>query len=241
MRVTPSTEDVRRAISKLYVKQKQRNIVFITSHSTSLASSMAYYQKVGSYFSLFGTPNDRFLLRMLVDSLRTRYPKSPYVKTLEIDLQKLDKEAELQVFQELVSNAPVVEKPEVELPDVNEKMRKLSDLKGKVVLLDFWVSGNPTSLMDNRELLPIYKEYHSRGFEIFQVSLDTDKDSWTAAVAQQQLPWINVSSLLGLACPAARSYGIQELPTNFLINRKGEIVGKNIRGEELKKKIKPLL
>ncbi|MDR1225616.1 MAG: AhpC/TSA family protein [Prevotellaceae bacterium] len=241
MQIAPTTEEIRKVIGRLYIKQKQRNTVFIVTHPTSLASSMAYYQKVGDALMLFGTVNDRFLLRALVDSLRPHHPKSPYVKALEIDLQKLDKIAEQQSFQALIDKAQVVEKPDIELPDTNGKTHTLSDLKGKVVLLDFWASSSPVSLMDNRELLPIYKEYHPRGFEIFQVSLDTNKDSWIEAVGQQQLPWINVSSQLGPTCPAARSYGVQTLPTNFLINRKGEIAGKNLHGEELKKKIKSLI
>ncbi|MDR0419628.1 MAG: TlpA family protein disulfide reductase, partial [Prevotellaceae bacterium] len=125
--------------------------------------------------------------------------------------------------------------------DVNGEMHRLSALEGKVVLLDFWISNSHVSLMDNRELLSLYKEYHKKGFEVYQVSLDIDRASWVDAINQQKLPWINVSSLNGVNSVAAQSYLITELPANFLIDKKGEIVGKNLYGGELKKELAKLI
>lgn len=236
-----SIEKYQREIRNLLIKHKQATTSFIIKNPNSLVSAAAYYQRLDKDIAFFGTPNDRFVLKNLTDSLYKRYPKSPYVKALQGSLELLNRDANLVEMEKLMEKAEILDKPDINLPDVNGNMHKLSALKGKVVLLDFWVSDSHVSLMDNRELLPIYKEYHKKGFEIYQVSLDIDKESWVNAINQQNLPWINVSSLNGVNSVAAQSYLITELPANFLINRKGEIVGKNLYGEELKKELIKLI
>ncbi len=231
----------RRALARLFVKQKQYNTKFIIQHPQSPASIMAYYQKLGKQLPLFGRADDRFMLRMLSDSLRLRFPKSAYVKSLQVELEALEKEAKRIEMQNLLANAKAVDKPEVELPDTNGKLRRLSDLKGKVVLLDFWASTSSLSLMDNRELIPIYKEYHKGGFEIFQVSIDADSAQWLRSVAQQGLPWISVYCNTQQGCATPLTYGVQKLPANFLVNRRGELVARDVYGEDLKKKVKEFL
>ncbi len=243
--ITAATEaeqiNVRRGINRLFVRQKQYNTRFILTHPTSPSSMLAYYQKFGKQASLFGTADDRFLLRALADSMRAHYPKSTYTKSLLTDLDVLEGVARREAMQGLMNTAAVLDKPEIELPDMQGKMHNLSALKGKVVLLDFWASTNKVSLMDNRELLTVYKEYHKNGFEVFQVSLDEGVAEWEASVMQQALPWISVHCNVNEGCIAAQSYVVQKLPANYLINRKGEIVGKNLYGDELKKKVKELL
>lgn len=233
--------EVRRSVSRLFIRHKQHNTRFILTHPTSPASIPAYYQKFGKQAPLFGTADDRLLLRALADSMRLRFPKSAYTKSLQADLEVLESAARRNAMQQLLSAAQVMDKPEVELADRRGKTHKLSALKGKVVLLDFWASTNTLSLMDNRELMAIYKEYGKSGFEVFQISLDENVQQWEASVAEQALPWISLHCNVSEGCSAAQSYVVEKIPANYLINRKGEIVGKNLYGEELKKKIKELL
>jgi peroxiredoxin len=240
-RTANEQQEVRRSVARLFIRHKQHNTRFILTHPTSPASIPAYYQKFGKQTPLFGATEDRFLLRALADSMRVHFPKSAYTKSLLVDLDALEANARRDAMQQLLATAEVVSKPEVELADVHGKTHKLSALKGKVVLLDFWASTNTLSLMDNRELLPIYKEYRKSGFEVFQVSLDENAQQWQASVAEQALPWVNLHCNVNEGCTTAQNYVVQKLPANYLINRKGEIVGKNLYGEELKKKIKELL
>jgi peroxiredoxin len=233
--------DVRREVARIFLQQKRRNTTFIVTHPTSPASITAFYQKLGQELPLFGAPDDRFLLRMLTDSLRLRYPKSTYVNALLIKLDELEAAARQNALQELMAKATEVDKPEVTLPDAQGKTHRLSALKGKVVLLDFWVSTSPLCLMDNRELVPLYRDYRSKGFEVFQVSLDDDLAQWKSAVAEHALPWISVSCPAAEGCPAARDYRVENIPANFLISRQGKIVGRDLYGEELAKKVKELM
>ncbi|MDR3365483.1 MAG: AhpC/TSA family protein [Prevotellaceae bacterium] len=233
--------EVRKSATRIFLRQKRYNTTFIVQHPTSPASITAFYQKLGQELPLFGSPDDRFLLRMLTDSLRLRYPKSSYVSALLVKLDELEAAARQSALQELMSQAAEVDKPEVKLPDAQGNLHLLSALKGKVVLLDFWISTSPLCLMDNRELLPLYGELHKKGFEVFQVSLDDDPAQWQLAVEEHALPWISVSCPAAEGCPAARDYRVEKIPANFLIDRQGKIAGKNLYGEELAKKVKELL
>ncbi|MDR3187930.1 MAG: AhpC/TSA family protein [Prevotellaceae bacterium] len=232
------TAEVRKAVARIFLQQKRHNTTFIVTHPTSPASITAFYQKLGQELPLFGSPDDRFLLRMLTDSLRLHFPKSSYVNALLIKLDELEAAARQSALQELMLQATEVDKPEVKLPDAQGKVHVLSELKGKVVLLDFWVSTSSLCLMDNRELAPLYEKYHSRGFEVFQVSLDDDLARWKSAVEEHALPWISVSCPAAEGCPAARDYRVENIPANFLINRQGKIVGKDLYGDDLIKKVK---
>ncbi|MDR0414853.1 MAG: TlpA family protein disulfide reductase [Prevotellaceae bacterium] len=233
--------EVRKGVARIFLQQKRYNTTFIVMHPSSPASIAAFYQKLGQELPLFGSPDDRFLLRMLTDSLRVRYPKLSYVNNMLIKLDELDAAARLASLQELMSQATEIDKPEVKLSDARGKEHQLSALKGKVVLLDFWLSTSPLCLMDNRELIPLYQKYHAKGFEVFQVSLDDDVEQWKSAVEEHALPWISVSCPASTGCVAAREYRVENIPANFLIDRQGKIAGKDLFGDELAKKVKELM
>lgn len=82
-------------------------------------------------------------------------------------------------------------------------------------------------------LLDAYAKYHDKGFEIYGVSLDDNGDSWKKTIEQQGMKWVNVSTLGGWQTEAAKEYSVNSIPANFLINAKGEIIARNLRGEAL--------
>ncbi len=90
-------------------------------------------------------------------------------------------------------------------------------------------------------LKELYETAHERGLEIYQVSLDTQKALWVAAVQDQKLPWVSVGDMLGTKSPAAVNYNITRLPANFLIGRDGTIAGRNLFGKELAGEVNKLL
>jgi glutathione peroxidase-family protein len=128
---------------------------------------------------------------------------------------------------------------DIALPDIDGLERRLTDLKGKVVLLDFNVYAHPQSAARILILRELYNRYAARGLEIYQVSLDGDEHFWKTAV--ENVPWVCVRPLDAPQSKEATLYGIQELPTYFLINRAGELVKRDTMVEDLEKELEQLL
>lgn len=122
-------------------------------------------------------------------------------------------------------------------PDDKGNEFKLSSLRGKYVLVDFWASWCGPCRAENPHLLKAYKELKDKGFEIVGISLDETKAAWLNAVKQDGMPWIQVSDLKGFKTDIALKYGIAAIPQNFLINPEGVIVAKNLRGENVNEQI----
>jgi thiol-disulfide isomerase/thioredoxin len=132
--------------------------------------------------------------------------------------------------------------PELEFPDPDGKMRKLSDLRGKVVLVDFWASWCGPCRRENPNVTNIYSKYHDKGFEVFSVSLDSDAASWKRAIEADKLVWPNhVSDLKKWQSKAAAIYGVSSIPSTFLLDKEGRIVQRNLRGADLERAVKQLV
>lgn len=136
--------------------------------------------------------------------------------------------------------------PDIEMAGRDGKMIKLSSLRGKVVLIDFWASWCGPCRRENPNIVGAYDKYTkakfktAKGFDIFSVSLDADKNSWEAAIAKDGLKWkSHVCDFKKWENAAARTYGVSSIPTSYLINEKGVIVakGQELRGLGLHQKI----
>lgn len=130
--------------------------------------------------------------------------------------------------------------PNFTLPTPDDKKLSLYDLRGNIVLLDFWASWCSPCLAEMPNVKAIYEKHHADGLEILGVSLDKDGDKWRNAIETKELNWHHVSSLNEWSCPVARRYNVTGIPRMYIIDRDGKIIAQDLRGEELAKKMDEL-
>jgi len=131
--------------------------------------------------------------------------------------------------------------PELSLKRPNGETVALSSLRGKVVIVDFWASWCGPCRQNNPRLLALYNKYRQKGLEIYGVSIDTKKENWEKAIAQDKLTWIQVADDRGWDAASTLAYGVDAIPATFLINKEGVIVAMNPEDRELEHQLKTLL
>jgi len=131
--------------------------------------------------------------------------------------------------------------PEISLVSPDGEEVKLSSLRGKVVLIDFWASWCGPCRRENPNVVQAYAKYKDKGFEIYGVSLDKDMRKWKYAIEKDGITWIQVSDLKGWSNVAAKRYKVSSIPQTFLLDREGRIIAKNLRGAALEAKLAEVL
>lgn len=219
----------------IYHDIKRKQISFIIENKESLASVYALYQRLPGEQYLSSADSDLIYYRTVADAVTENYPTSPFLLTLSNDIARM--EARISLMNSIESRTY----PELKGVDMYGNEVALSSLEGKVILVDFWSAELGNSNAFNAELKEIYEEYKSKGFEVYQVSADTSKATWITAVQEQRLPWVSVCDFMGNASPMLRAYNVRKLPSNFLIDSKGEIVGKDLYSKALERKLAKIL
>lgn len=167
------------------------------------------------------------LYKEVRDNLIGRYADNEFVKHLD---------------QKLRSTVMAgMDAPDIVMADTAGVERRLSDLRGQIVLIDFWASWCGPCRMENPNVVRLYQRYHDKGFEIFSVSLDKDYDKWVAAIKKDNLYWPNhVSDLKYWSSAAGRLYGISSIPATVLVDRDGKVLARNLRGAQLEQKLQEI-
>lgn len=204
----------------------------------------ALFQRLGGQliFDPLTSRDDIRCFAAVATNLDLFYPEAERTKNLKsIALKGMrnTRPAQLADYSALEGKIHEAAIIDIELPDIDGTTRRLTDLKDKVVMLDFNVYGHPQSSARVLVMRELYERYAARGFEIYQVSLDGDEHFWKTAV--ENIPWVCVRSEDAPYSKEANLYGVQELPTYFLINRAGEIVKRDAMVEDLEKELEHLL
>ncbi len=219
-----------------YYRIRREQLRFIVENKASLAAVYALYQRLPGDVHLFNGDSDVVYFRTVAEALTERYPESPYLKSLEAEIERMD--ARINLSSQITETSY----PDLEMQDIYGRKVKLSSLAGKVILLDFWSAELGNSNVYNAELKTVYDKYRNAAtpFEVYQVAVDTSKPLWISTVQEQQLPWISVSDLRGRASTALTLYNVMKLPANFLIDAEGNIVARDIYGKSLEHKLETL-
>jgi thiol-disulfide isomerase/thioredoxin len=213
---------------------------YIDDNLTSLVSLVALYQQVApSVYVMNPTKDLKFFIKV-DSSMFSLYPDYEPVMALHEQV----KEIVAKVNGETTASpgtASGTEAPEISLPTPEGDTLKLSSTRGSVVLLDFWASWCAPCRQENPNLLKAYTEYHKKGFQIFQVSLDKTKEAWMKGIQDDHLEkWIHVSDIKYWNSIVVPLYKIESIPYNFLLDREGRIIASNLRGERLQTKLAEL-
>lgn len=230
------SDDERQKLAVEYTKQKneikQNQLRFIVENKDRIAAVYALYQRLPGDVNLFNGNSDVIYYRTVAEAIAESYPESLYLPLLRSQIARMDAQISL------LSQVKTMNFPEIAMPDMYGNEQKLSALEGKVILLHFWSAAVGNSNSFNADLKKVYEKFHDQGLEIFQVAIDTSKALWINTVQDQQLPWISVCDLLGEASPVVGAYNVSTLPSNYLISRDGNILGKDLMGEQLEQAIK---
>ncbi len=127
------------------------------------------------------------------------------------------------------------------LPDMKGDSLRLSSMKGKVFLLDFWASWCGPCRYSNKNLVKLYSKYKQNGFEILSVSLDDSKKDWMKAVDKDKITWLQINDSRGWDARSAIKWQVDAIPASFLIDKNGDVVAINAEKKDLENKIRELL
>lgn len=220
------SDSLKNEVEKLYDKtdEEQKEIVnqFIKANPNSFVSLDAIKTAAGP------TP-DVEKIEPLFNQLAVTLKNSASGKELSDKISKLKKLA-IGAFA-----------PEFSQADTTNTQVKLSDFKGKYVLIDFWASWCGPCRRENPNVVKAYNQFKAKNFTILGVSLDKNREAWLKAIAADKLTWTHVSDIQFWNNEVAQLYSVQSIPANFLIDPNGKIIGKNLRGEDLEKKLTEVL
>ncbi len=223
--------------NRILEDQKEYTIEYITTNNHSLVSLLALYQQITPRNYVLDPMEDIAYFNMIDSTLYALYPESGPVQALHAQVIELNQRTEANREMELLFGVGAIP-PEIALPNPEGDTLTLSSTRGNIVLIDFWAAWCNPCRVENPNLVEYYKKYHAKGFEIFQVSLDRDRDNWLGAIESDGLEqWIHVSDLQYWNSIVVSLYNLKQIPTNFLLDREGKIIARDLRGQDLGEKL----
>jgi peroxiredoxin len=202
--------------------------------------------ETGNKLRLFVSENSTYLAA--ISAIQKLDPEQDMALFEKIAVDLKQKAGDSEVYTDLLNRIESTKRlmpgaimDDITLPTPSGKTMQLSEVKGKLILVDFWASWCKPCRAENPNVVKAYKQFKSKGFEIVGISLDQEKGPWLSAIDTDGLKWAQMSDLKGWESAAARQYNITSIPMSFLIDSERRIVAKNLRGEELSRKIAEVL
>lgn len=223
-------------------------ISFIKENINSPVAISALYQtfdyRTGKPIILM-EPDGFEYFKMADSALWSLYPEAQDIKNFHQSVAQIKEDIAKQEAAEAQAQANQLnigdEAPEILLPNPGNEKVSLHSLRGKYILLDFWASWCAPCRLESSALVKAYNDFNEKGFDIYQVSLDKTKKAWVDAIQKDGLYWKNhVSDLKFWNSEAAKQYGIQAIPANYLLDKNGIVIAKNLKGEDLYKELEKL-
>ncbi len=219
-------------LQRAYTELQQNSVKKVKAFIDSIGPSIVAYRAA----SVLTPEEEAVYLNALNAKMQTALPESKYTQQLALKVQAINQE--LVATQHLQVGKPA---PEISLNTPEGKAITLSSLKGKVVLIDFWASWCGPCRQENPNVVKMYQQYKNKGFEIYGVSLDKNREDWLAAIEEDKLAWLHVSDLQFWNSAAAQTYNVRAIPATYLIGKDGIILAKNLRGPALEAKVAEVL
>jgi peroxiredoxin len=193
-----------------------------------------------SAFNVINIEKNLSLYEKVLKALQEKIPTSSYTSQLANSITQYKQQFDLQNKQDQqLGDGKVM--PDIKLKNPEGKEIALSSLKGKLVLIDFWASWCGPCRKENPNVVRLYNTYKNKGFEIYSVSLDEEKDKWMKAIEKDGLNWIHVSDLGGWSSSVCSQFNISSIPFTILVSKDGKIIAKGLRGPALEEKVKEIL
>jgi thiol-disulfide isomerase/thioredoxin len=221
-------------------KYHKFSVGYILEDIKSLANIDALFQEYAPGNYVFNKVKDLQYYKIVSDTLGKYYPNVKQVQMLNSYYKAFYESYQIKRMMNLAKSSDS-HLPDISLADKKGIYRKLSSLRGKIVLLTFWSINNEECIEENANFQKVYKKFKAKGFEIYQVSIDNSTKTWQNALSIEKLPWISVCDTVFMNSPTRGYYNVNAIPLNYLINAdQTELLGKNLSASELDQKLTEL-
>jgi peroxiredoxin len=241
---SPDLADIKGRLDSVYSitckEQRMFSENFLKSHPDALAQIVCLSQYIAPKMPVFDPSKDFDIYNNVSERLSARFPDHLQTRKLVSYVEKMRLSKGVGTLtQGKVSKGDIA--PDIALRSIKGDTVRLSSLKGKYILLDFWASWSDVSKINTENLNKIYWKYRYNNFVVYQVALEEKSDDWKNGLKAQKIPWVSVSDLKLWNSSAAETYGVRALPASFLIGPDFKVLGVNLSAEELDDKLLQLV
>lgn len=246
----PEADELRKEIKQGKKVMENYAVEFVLKHPSSVATQLMSMQLFPDLGLEHWDVSYGEYLKTVLTAYQQSFPEARFTRALESNLniwmdsyeQSLKSEKRRAFYGNLNRNVNIGSPaPDIWMDKPDGTDMKLSDLKGQYVLIDFWASWCGPCRRENPNVVRLYKKYKDKGFTVFSVSLDDNASNWKAAIESDGLEWPHhVSDLLKWSSVVVQLYKFDGIPHTVLVDKKGTIIGKNLRGDELENKLKEI-